>query len=144
MNKIGIDGFLLLLLDEFNGRLESETRIQKLAFLAKEEGGIDLGIRFKWHHYGPFSGSLKNCLSNMKGKKLLKVEKKTRTTFFGDPYTIHVFQLTNSGRFKVSMLKKHLSQACQQKIRNLTMQYGYRPLDDLLNHVYKTYSPDDL
>lgn len=144
MNKSKVASFLLLLFEEFNGRVESETRIQKLAFLAKEEKGINLGIKFKWHHYGPFSKSLKNCLTKLRNNNLIKIDKQTRRTFMGDPYTVHIFSLTNLGRSTANQVKERLPKESQLAIHNLTVEYGYSPLSDLLEHVYKTYSPDDL
>lgn len=139
-----IDNFLLLLLEEFNGIVESETRIQKLAFLVTEEKGINLGIKFKWHHYGPFSRSLKNCLTKLRKNNLIKIDKQKRLTFMGDPYTIHIFSLSNLGHSTANQIKERLSKESQLAIHNLTIEYGYSPLNDLLEHVYQTYSPDDL
>lgn len=144
MSRPKVASFLLLLFEEFNGRVESETRIQKLSFLAKEEKEINLGIKFKWHHYGPFSKELKDCLVELRNKKLIKIDKRTRLTFMGDPYKIHVFRLTNSGRSRAKQLRERLPKENQQVIRNLTITYGHIPLNDLLEHIYKTYSPDDL
>jgi len=137
------EDFFLLILAELNGSVESETRIQKLAFLASKEKAIDLGLQFRWHHYGPFSNDFKNCIKQL-SNKLVRIRKEERCTFMGDSYLIHIFDLTPSGQARVNQLKKDLPQHKKQLIHDLVVDYGHKPLNDILDHIYKTYSPDDL
>jgi uncharacterized protein YwgA len=139
-----IKDFLLLLLEEFNGRIESETRIQKLAFLVKKERNVDLGIEFKWHHYGPFSDELKRSLYELRRKGLIQIEKEKRTTFMGDHYRITKFQLTTEGQAIAEKIKNSIANDLLDGVYTIVGQYGHSPLNEILNYVYGAYSPNDL
>jgi len=144
LDNMKAEDFFLLILAELNGSAESETRIQKLAFLANKEKAIDLGLQFKWHHYGPFSSDFKNCIEQLSNKELVRIRKEERCTFMGDLYSINIFDLTTSGQARVNQLKKDLPQEKKQLIHDLVVDYGHKALNDILDHIYKTYSPDDL
>ncbi len=139
-----IEDFLLLLLDELNGTIESETRIQKLAFLTEREIDLNLGIGFKWHHYGPYSKDVTNRLQGLKKEEMMTIKKERRVTFMGDSYTIKTFSLTPEGRVKAKKIRERVSNRILENIRSLIKQYGLKRLSDLLNYIYMSYSPKDL
>jgi uncharacterized protein YwgA len=144
MNSMEMGDFLILLLNEFNGTVESETRIQKLTFLTEQESDFDFGVKFKWWHYGPYSKDVNKCLQSLDQRGIIKMSEKERTTFMGDTYTIKIFKLTARGRAKVENIRDKISNQVIDIIRSMTKQYGFKPLKDLLSYVYTSYSPSDL
>lgn len=136
--------FVMILLDCFNGRIESATRVQKLAFLTIQESNVSSFANFRWRNFGPFSGELKRSLDEMNRNGLIRIEKEERITFMGDPYTITIFQLTEDGQERVERLKEQVDETILSAIHEIIDQYGYQPLNKLLNYVYTAYSPDDL
>lgn len=143
MTKIGTEDFLLLLLEQSNGRIESETRIQKLAFLGIKEKGIPKFTSFIWEKYGPLSKELWKTSKKMKSKGLLTIKEEDRFTSMGDHYTIKILELTGKGRSRVSDLKILVPKETNA-IRDLYFEYGKIALDRLLEYVHTAYSPDDL
>jgi uncharacterized protein YwgA len=135
--------FILLLLSQTNGRIESETRVQKLAFLSTKEKGIPCFTSFIWEKYGPLSVELWDTAKQMQRNGLLKIRKENRTTFMGDRYTVKIFELTSKGTSEALDVERHFSpEACS--IKELHFEYGRLPLDRLLNYVHSAYSPSDL
>jgi uncharacterized protein YwgA len=136
--------FILLVLDAFGGSAESETRMQKLAFLATREYGIDLDVSFKWHHYGPYSSELKNKLHNLQYKGLIEIAHEERQTCMNDAYTITKFKLTPRGCRIASILKTRANDDLKANVRGIVNHYGHQELSEILSHVYGAYTPGDL
>lgn len=135
--------FILLLLDCSEGILESETRIQKLAFLGIREYGLSEFTQFVWEKYGPLSKGLWKTLRKMKRQGLLDIREEIRFTFMGDSYKIRVFELTDEGRLEASKsVRAHSGEFIS--IQELQSRYGKEALDSLLNYVHLAYSPSDL
>jgi uncharacterized protein YwgA len=144
MGKMETQDFLLLLLDAFGGKAESETRMQKLTFLAKKEYDVDLDVKFKWHNYGPFSEDLKKAFSELREKDLIRIDSEIRKTFMNDKYRITKFQLTDKGRAAAHFAEKTDSPDEVNCVNAIVKQYGHSPLSDILSYVYGAYSPGDL
>ena len=138
------EDFLVIVLDAFGGNAESETRIQKLTFLAQKEKNIDMDLTFKWHHYGPYSSKLKRTLREMNQSGLIEIEKERRTTFMGDPYSVTKFHLTQKGENLSNLTKKKIQSNEVNAVHSIVENYGYNPLSKILGYVYSAYSPDDL
>lgn len=138
-----MDDFLLMLLEAFNGRIESETRIQKLAFLGIKEKGLPKVTRFIWEKYGPLSKDLWKTLRRMRNRGLIRIDEEERFTFIGDRYTVRAFELTREGRLQACKLKAEFS-SYFDLIQKLCYEYGKLPLDRLLEYVHTVYSPKDL
>jgi uncharacterized protein YwgA len=136
--------FVLLILDAFGGSAESETRMQKLAFLATKEYDIALDVGFKWHHYGPYSSKLKNRLHDLETKGLIEIDHETRQTSMSDNYTVTKFKLTSKGRIVSNAIKLRDNNAQTNKIRDIVNHYGHQQLSDILSYVYGAYTPEDL
>ena len=136
--------FLVLVLDSFGGNAESETRIQKLTFLAQKEKNIDMDLNFKWHHYGPYSSKLKSTLCEMKKSGLIEMENERRKTFMGDPYRVTKFHLTEEGEKLSNLTKKKINSNELNAVYSIVENYGYNPLSEILGYVYSAYSPEDL
>lgn len=135
--------FVLMLLDASKGILESETRIQKLAFLGIQEEGLPRFTHFVWEKYGPLSKEMWRTLHKMEREGLLDIREEKRTTFMGDPYKLRIFELTEEGHREASELERiHDNEFIL--VNKLFIKYGDEPLDSLLNYVHTAYSPDDL
>ncbi|MEM2145960.1 MAG: hypothetical protein QW279_11410 [Candidatus Jordarchaeaceae archaeon] len=143
MDKMKMDDFLLMLLDASNGRIESETRIQKLTFLGIKEKGLPKVTQFVWEKYGPLSKDLWKTLRRMKNQGLLRIDEEERFTFIGDCYTVRVFELTDEGRLRALELKGKFFNYFDV-MQKLCYEYGKLPLDRLLEYVHTVYSPKDL
>lgn len=135
--------FLLLLLDSSEGTLESETRVQKLAFLGIKEKNLPEFTSFVWEKYGPLSKELWRTSREMESHGLLSIKEDRRLTIMGDPYMVRIFELTPRGRVAVGLLKKRLGHE-HDLIKKVYQQYGEEPLDVLLDYVHCAYSRHDL
>jgi len=138
-----MDDFLLMLLKAFNGRIESETRIQKLAFLGMKEKGLPKVTQFVWEKYGPLSKDLWKTLRQLRKRGLIRIDEEERFTFVGDRYTVRAFELTSEGQLQACKLKAKFS-SYFDLIQKLCYEYGKLPLDQLLEYVHTVYSPKDL
>lgn len=136
--------FIMILLDRFNGRIESATRVQKLAFLAIQESDISPFTVFQWRDYGPFSSELKGSLQELEMNGFIQIKNEKRTTFMGDPYNIRIFQLTDKGQACLQQIKGKIKNDDLRTVYSIVEDYGHNPLSEILNYVYEAYSPDDL
>ena len=138
------ENFILLILDAFGGITESETRMQKLAFLATREYEIDLDVGFKWHYYGPYSSDLKSKFQDLSKRGLIEIEHDQRQTCMNDTYTVTRFRLTTTGRELTNSIKSSLDNNQTNKIQSIVSQYGHQELSAVLSYVYSAYTPEDL
>ena len=129
--------FLLMLIGSFGCTIEGETRLQKLAFLAKEEHGIKLPFKFTWSNYGPFSGDVRDCIQAMETEGLLKQEKVERGPGIGK-YMIRVFTLTEKGKKELNSISKEF-QVENKIIISLIERFGHKPLHYVLSYIYGRY-----
>jgi uncharacterized protein YwgA len=137
------ESFLLLLLEAAKGSLESETRLQKLAFLGIKEGELNKFTNFTWEKYGPLSKEMWKTLRKMKRQGLLRILEEQRITSMGDMYAIRTFELTDKGATEVpSLISLHEKE--YNSIRRVFSEYGNLPLDRLLDYVHSAYSASDL
>jgi len=135
--------FLVLLLGASRGILESETRLQKLAFLAIQEMGLQKFTDFRWEKYGPLSHGIWETSRRMQRQGLLRIIEEDKVTFMGDAYTIRTFELTDRGNEELSQtVRSHEKE--YESARRLFSKYGNLSLDRLLNYVHTAYSANDL
>jgi uncharacterized protein YwgA len=135
--------FLVLLLGASRGSLESETRLQKLAFLGIREMGLEKFTNFSWDKYGPLSQGIWKTSRRMQRQGLLRILEDDKVTFMGDTYTIRTFELTDKGNKELSKTVKSYERE-YALIRRLFSKYGNLSLDRLLNYVHTAYSVNDL
>lgn len=141
---MNLSEFITLLLGEAGGYLESETRIHKLSFLGLKEHGIPLSASFTWSHWGPFSVQIKNVLNSLERRGLIQIVREVRKTLFGDEYVVNTYKLTEEGRKIGLELRKKLSTDIKKNINRLHECFGKRRLSELLDYVYRNYSPKDI
>jgi uncharacterized protein YwgA len=58
--------FLLSLVDASNGTIQGRTLLQKRAFFVSLLSGVDSGLGFDAHYYGPYSSTLDNAVAQLK------------------------------------------------------------------------------
>jgi uncharacterized protein YwgA len=58
--------FVLALLDASGGRLQGRTMLQKKAYFASLLSGVDPGLDFNAHYYGPYSAVLDSTVAQLK------------------------------------------------------------------------------
>lgn len=126
-----------------NGRIESDTRVQKLAFLGIREKSLPKFTNFKWEKFGPLSTELWHISQRMQSQGLLKIRTEKRFTSMGDSYKIKIFELTEKGSSQASRLKTTFAEE-NKAIQELCREYERVPLDKLLEYVHTTYSERDL
>lgn len=143
MPRFGTEDFLLLLLEQLNGKIESETRVQKLAFLGIKEKRLPKFTSFGWEKFGPLSTELWHTSQKMQRQGLLEIRTEKKLTSMGDSYRIKVFELTKKGCIQASQLKKTFTEE-DQAIQELCGEYVKIPLDRLLGYVHTAYSERDL
>lgn len=139
-----LSDYILVLLYKMGGKLEGKTRLQKLTFLGKYEMGIPLNARFKWEHYGPFSGDIGDTVDIMFHEGLLEIDDETRTSFAGDTYEIRKFRLTKEGKLMAQAFMELIDDPNVKGIERICHEFGYEKLQDILDYVYSKYSPEDL
>lgn len=70
-----LKNLILLLIDEFGGKVSSKTKIHKLCYLYSIIYNKDFG--FKPHYYGPYSPKVENALDELKGIGLLDIKEQS-------------------------------------------------------------------
>lgn len=70
-----LKNLILLLIDEFGGKISSKTKIHKLCYLYSIIYKKDFG--YKPHYYGPYSPKVENALDELKGIGLLDVNEQS-------------------------------------------------------------------
>lgn len=129
---------LALLYADGRREIRGATKLQKLAFLAQEEYGVDELHEFEPHKYGPFSESLAGAIKALEQKGL--VEKRKEHVSGGNEMT--VYTLTPEG---IDVVKKLLNERDEDvestldPVDELKREKRNLSLDRLLRYVYKKY-----
>lgn len=118
--------------------IRGATKLQKLAFLAQEEYGVEELHNFKPDKYGPFSPSLASAVNALEQKGLVR----EREEQVPGGNKMLVYSLTDKG---VRVLKKLLHDRDEdiermlESAEDVKKDWGYSSLDRLLQHVYQSY-----
>lgn len=118
--------------------IRGATKLQKLAFLAQEEYGVEELHEFKPHKYGPFSESLTGAVKALEQKGL--VERREEQVRSGNE--IVVYSLTERGIDAVRTLLHERDEDVEstlEPVNTLKQEKGGLSLDRLLRYVYKKY-----
>jgi uncharacterized protein YwgA len=144
LKKMEPSSFILAMLLNSGGTFESVTKLQKLAFLAIREKGLESFTDFKWHFYGPYSEEIQKTIDNLKEQHIISERVFERTSYFGDKYTIKRLSLTPQGRTLAYSAISRLSNQNRTALFRTIEEYGDKPLARILDYVYKAYSPETL
>lgn len=129
---------LALLYADGRSEIRGATKLQKLAFLAQEEYGAEELHEFQPDKYGPFSPSLASAAQALEEKGLIREREKQ----LPGGNEMLVYSLTDKG---VQVVKKLLHERDEDvggtldSAQSVKEEWGYRSLDRLLEHVYRSY-----
>jgi uncharacterized protein YwgA len=99
--------FLLALLDASGGRLQGRTLIQKRAYFVSLLSGVDPGLDFNAHYYGPYSAVLDSALAQLKNLGFV-AEDTTGFGVYNEGFELrrYDYALTADGEKLVAALRK--------------------------------------
>jgi hypothetical protein len=98
--------FLLRFVHAAGGHVEGRKRLQKVMFLLKAEG-LGLADPFRFHFYGPYSGSLAQELRRLSDRSLPLLEQRGGPSVSaGSPYE---YRITDHGRRVLEDYNRKLS-----------------------------------
>jgi uncharacterized protein YwgA len=136
--------FILATLLNSGGTFESATKLQKIAFLAIYENGLETFTEFIWHHYGPFSRELQEAVGTLSREGLVNDESIERTSYSGSIYTIKRLSLTPRGKESAKNIVASMESKNKVALLETIDRYESKPLSIILQYVYTAYSPEDL
>lgn len=146
-----------------NERISGMTRLEKLLFLLKEEGGfgdiISRDFEFQTYHYGPYSAEVYDVVEMLKDAGLVETRPRKITYYAevsdadevirdpSEPETNQVlktnivedYRLTTEGQTVGKALFRRLSERQREHIERIKSHYNSMTLEDLLRYVYKRY-----
>ena len=126
---------VLLVLELAGGRIITDTRMQKLAFLVNQE--VFNWVKFEANDYGPYSEELM--------KAVYELEKEKKLIYVWDNDGLSKYYLTEKGKQDAENLLKELKREDEDKLKR-AMEIIQRHKDDpipyliLIAYVYKYYS----
>lgn len=126
-------GVVLAVLDELG--YATVARVHKLVFLAVVEGGIEAGVSFKPHLFGPLSPEVQRALEELVAEGLATLE---TTPQAGDSYAMKVYRITEKGRREV----RRFAETGREELRGLRRivgRFGCMPLSLVVAYIYYNY-----
>ena len=131
----------ILLLLHFLKKIDGRTRLMKLLFLLKNEGGFRERNfhKFKPYRYGPFSKEVILDLEELQDLEFIKLEyRQLPKDEFGEKAGAYIYTLTPKGESLVTELLELVSYDAIRKINKLK-RFNKMRLTSLLEYVYKRY-----
>jgi len=123
---------VLLVLGLADGRVETDTRMQKLAFLVNQE--VFNWVKFEANNYGPYSKELVKAVDEL--------EKEGKLVYVWDNDGVSRYYLTEKGKQDAKKLLEQLKDEDENKLKR-AMEIIQRHKDDALSYlmayVYKYY-----
>lgn len=129
---------LALLYADNRREIRGATKLQKLAFLAQEEYGVEELHEFQADKYGPFSQSLAASVKTLVEKGVVN-EESEETRSGNELYT---YSLTDEGVKLVQTLLNERDEDVEstlEPVQELKQEKSDLSLDRLLRYVYKKY-----
>ncbi len=128
---------LVLLIIGLLGRVRGTTRLHKIAFLAVEEGGIDVDAEFVPHFYGPWSPDVQRALNELVEARIIDVI--VDETGVQDESPPKVYSLTDNGKELLKTTLARLNREELLRLKFIIRRYGFMPLTYLLTYIYTKY-----
>jgi len=120
------------------GAVEGAVRLQKLVFLAREEG-IPFGYHFNSHFRGPFSRELARDLDLLVDLGFVEVVKGRMLSATGRPIEKRSYRLTSKGERLLSRLSHELDKGHLDKIRQVVAKYIDAEISDLVEESLRRW-----
>lgn len=119
------------------GGVRGVTRLHKIIFLAKEEGGVDIDAEFIPYYYGPWSPDVQRAINLLVEKRLVEVMESSNLHGGGSPPKIYV--LTHDGRVMLKEILNNVDRKELLKLKIIVSRYGFMPITYLLAYIYSKY-----
>lgn len=128
----------LFLVDCMRKGIVGKTRFQKLVYLIQKrtkERGIELQYNYEPYLHGPFSTNLNSIVEQLVAQGYL--EETLEESSSGN--SIYVYSMTSAGAkmIKDAQHKNMLPHEIVAIITNISQDYGYLPISELLEKVYR-------
>jgi uncharacterized protein YwgA len=123
---------VLLVLELAGGRIITDTRMQKLAFLVNQE--VFKWVKFEANDYGPYSKELM--------KAVYKLEKEKKLIYVWDNDGLSKYYLTEKGKLEAKNLLEQLKAEDKDKLNRameIIQKHKDVPIPYLIAYVYKYY-----
>jgi uncharacterized protein YwgA len=123
---------VLLVLELAGGRIITDTRMQKLAFLVNQE--VYNWVKFEANDYGPYSEELM--------KAVFELEREAKLIYAWDNDGLSKYYLTEEGMKDAEKLWKELKDEDENKLKRATeiiQRHKDDPIPKLIAYVYKYY-----
>ncbi len=119
------------------GGVRGVTRLHKIIFLAKEEGGIDIDAEFIPYYYGPWSPDIQRAINSLVERHLVNVLEPSIAQGSESPPKIYV--LTQDGRRMLKEVLDNIDRKELLKLKIIVSRYGFMPITYLLSYIYSKY-----
>lgn len=121
--------------DQEPGKGVGHTLLQKLFYLLQYGEGVELGYKFKLHHYGPYCSEIWSDLNYLASQNVIDVRAKAN----GYGYDISPRKGSNS-KFLIAELEGDI----KEKVSNLLKLLGHNPVEELeamatLHYIYHDF-----
>jgi len=125
---------VLLVLELAGGRIITDTRMQKLAFLVNQE--VFKWVKFEANDYGPYSEELM--------KAVYKLEKEGKLIYVWDNDGLSKYYLTEKGKQEAKKLLEHLKAKAEdeeklKRAMEIIQRHKDDPIPKLIAYAYKNY-----
>jgi uncharacterized protein YwgA len=130
--KLTAKELVLLVLELAGGRIITDTRMQKLAFLVNQE--VYNWTKFKPNEFGPYSKELM--------KAVYELEKEGKLIYVWDNDGLSKYYLTEEGKQEAKNLLEQLKDGDKDKLNRATeiiQRHKDDPIPYLIAYVYKHY-----
>jgi uncharacterized protein YwgA len=127
-----VNQLVLLVLELAGGRIITDTRMQKLAFLVNQE--VFKWVKFEANDYGPYSEELM--------KAVYKLEKEGKLIYAWDNDGLSKYYLTEKGKQEAKKLLERLKAEDEDKLKRameIIQRHKDDPIPYLIAYVYKYY-----
>lgn len=137
--------YLLFLIGEGSrrsaaGAVEGAVKLQKLVFLAREEG-VPFGYRFDSQFRGPFSRELARDLGLLEDLGFIEVIPDRGFSAAGRPLEKRLYRLTRQGEHLLSEHMSELDKAHLSRIRDVVARYADVPIGEIVEEALRRWLP---
>jgi len=123
---------VLLVLGLADGRIETDTKMQKLSFLVNQ--GVFNWVKFEANDYGAYSKELMKAVDEL--------EKERKVIYIWDDDGVSKYYLTEKGKQDVKKLLEQLKYEDENKLKRameIIQRHKDDPLSYLIAYTYKHY-----
>jgi uncharacterized protein YwgA len=132
--KLTAKELVLLVLELAGGRIITDTRMQKLAFLVNQE--VFKWVKFEANDYGPYSKELM--------KAVYKLENEGKLIYVWDNDGLSKYYLTEKGKKNAEKLLERLKAKAEdedklKRAMEIIQRHKDDPIPKLIAYIYKYY-----